>query len=284
MSVTKKQLIQLLQDQEMEKPETWPDDKLKRIGAKYLDQVQEDDVAAAYKPLYRKFKLDGQIVFDTEPVNGIEAQLALMDKEALLAFAKEKGLEVAFNKKHSTKAAASIVLTAFRKHEKKLELASIKMNLPSDHVEPAPAKVEKQVSNKQLKLAPVKVEKSKQPVLAASKPAPAKAKTPVQAELPGIPPAKKAPKKELGSKFLSKEKKKDLLPRDKFGCIIGNKSNKVNAVMSKKWQTVEEIVASSGLSLAEVRARLYFAAAKGEFEKQSTIQFRIATKPSEKTE
>lgn len=66
--------------------------------------------------------------------------------------------------------------------------------------------------------------------------------------------------------------------RDDRGARIGTVAAKVNAVMSPKWQTVEDIISKTKAPARSVRRRLYDGATKGIYEYERIIRFKLKRK------
>lgn len=67
-------------------------------------------------------------------------------------------------------------------------------------------------------------------------------------------------------------------PKDKFGNRTGTIASAVNAVMSTKWQTVEEIAGKTGLPVSSVRSRLQEGKAEGLYDYTREIKFKLKNK------
>lgn len=94
---------------------------------------------------------------------------------------------------------------------------------------------------------------------------------------PPKPPKEPKPPKPPKPPKAAKAKKEDV-PRDEYGCRIGSISEKVNAVVSENWISEDEVVEKTGLTLNQVRGRLYYAQADGTFEMRKRIEYRIPPK------
>lgn len=66
--------------------------------------------------------------------------------------------------------------------------------------------------------------------------------------------------------------------RDNFGARNGTVASKVNAVMSGKWQNVEDIIKKAKAPARSVRRRLYNGAEKGIYEYERIIRFKLKRK------
>jgi len=65
--------------------------------------------------------------------------------------------------------------------------------------------------------------------------------------------------------------------RDAFGAAVGTTRYKVNAAMSrKKWQAVEDVAESAGVSVESALLYLRRMVRLGQFEKQKRIAYRVA--------
>jgi hypothetical protein len=64
-------------------------------------------------------------------------------------------------------------------------------------------------------------------------------------------------------------------PKDAHGARKGTVAAKVNAAMSKSWQTVAQIQEKVRAPKDSVKARLYSGAHKGIYQRQSVIRFKL---------
>lgn len=89
------------------------------------------------------------------------------------------------------------------------------------------------------------------------------------------PQTPKKVKKRVPSVSSAEAKKADV-EKDDFGCRVGTISNQVNEQLStKKWVDLADICKETGLSLDQVRGRLYVMEENNLLEKRRRIEYRL---------
>lgn len=64
-------------------------------------------------------------------------------------------------------------------------------------------------------------------------------------------------------------------PRDGLGAHLGTIAASVNQVMSKKWQTVEQIQKQAGHPMKSIKRRLYHGTQTGLYDYERAIRFKL---------